>query len=227
MEQKLPMWAIKLSSKVYQVILADVLFVITNLPLVFSLFFIPITGQTALSFVALSVTVFPSLVAMNYAFWLPIEPLSEWNIWRRFWRSYRLNWKLSWVTSLIVTVVFLVLTFDFQYLSANNYSMILRIVLLLGMLFIFTVVLNMATVASRYELPIKHTARNALFLVMKYLPRQISMSLVVIVGLALTKFSNWAILVLLIWGLLSIFVTGSTKQILSKSALAAEQEEEK
>lgn len=222
--KKLPTYAIIFSSFVFKFLLLSILMIITNLPLIFSLNFVPTTEDNLMIVITLAVTIFPSLVAVNYALWEPLEKGEEIKLWKRFWKSYKLNWKKSYLYSSFFIGLFLLLVFDFQYVAFYYELQFLKYVVFVAIISLVMVFFMAGSLFSKYNLSFKELLKNSVYLTLSKFNLSVLGIFIVISLFVVTTSTHWGILQIFFWGLASFILSMVGKWKIQKFLLVSETE---
>jgi uncharacterized membrane protein YesL len=124
----------KIVSFVALLFITNLLMLLANLQLAFSLLFVPYTPNNILLFILLGITLGPSITAVLTLFWRFLTH-QEFQYWRTFWACYRQNFKQAGQIALITNAIMFVALFDFWYfLPQHQFSFIAWLMLLIALL---------------------------------------------------------------------------------------------
>lgn len=160
----------KLGNRLWQLIILNLLFILTCLPMI---------------------TIGASLTALYYTC-LKLVRKEESSMLKDYWHSFKLNFKQSTVIFLIVALIGLFLFIDYYYIgiltaSAGNFGRyVFYAIILLYLLFVTFVF----PLQSRFSNPISQTLKLGLILTLRYIPYTFS-ALLITVGPSLIWLLNF------------------------------------
>ncbi len=152
----------------YKLVILQVLLFIFNLPLMFSLFIVPLNQDSILFFILLMLTVFPSLVSLFHLLWNYPEKPHIGQIFKQYWSYYKKDFLKNMAYSFVFTLILEIATFDFFYVK-YIYPYLWVDILFLVVLFLYGIFFNLAAMLhARYELKPKVVLLNTIYLTFSY-----------------------------------------------------------
>lgn len=196
------------------VVISSGLLLMTNLPLAFSLAFIPIQRNNVLILIGLSVTLGPSLTALNYTYFHGDALV------RHFFKGYRDNWRQAWAVSSGLTGLLLLFTYDSLFVLANPQFQFFLIPLVFVLAFLVLLGFYTALLLARYTGSIRIQVRNAAILTGRHGFRNIGLLFFASSVFLVTKATNMPLLQLLLAGVIAIgsfyWLRGTLERVISK-----------
>ena len=196
------------------VVISSGLLLMTNLPLAFSLAFIPIQRNNVLILIGLSVTLGPSLTALNYAYFHGDALV------RHFFKGYRDNWRQAWAVSSGLTGLLLLFTYDSLFVLAHPQFQFFLIPLVFVLAFLVLLGFYTALLLARYTGSIRIQVRNAAILTGRHGFRNIGLLFFASSVFLVTKATNMPLLQLLLAGVIAIgsfyWLRGTLERVISK-----------
>ncbi|ERL64771.1 DUF624 domain-containing protein [Schleiferilactobacillus shenzhenensis] len=203
---------------IWKIVLSQLLLVITNPLLAFSVTFVPVTASNVVILIFLSVTLLPSLSALYGAF---AHSDGDWQtLWHEFFRRYRRDWRETWRVGVAFTLALALLVYDWLFIALNPRYTGFLFLLLPVLSVVFLMLFYTAYMIAGFQGSVRNHLHNALYLTFHHVFSNI-LFLAVVIGLVLiTKATNFPVLQLVTAGLIGWFSYLRLSRLVTKAQQA-------
>lgn len=180
--------------------LVNCLIVLTNLPFVFSLIFIPKERANLIPIVLSAIFMGPAVAGGYSVIWRYLNT-GEYNVWARFWQEYRRSfWQSIGITTLLCLIGSLLIynlqgIFVSQRMTLFFYPTLFLFFLLPGIFFL------MILLVSRFEVPTRHLVTNTLFFIIQNPMLSIKNGLTLFIFFVFVYLTGWKVFYTLLFSL--------------------------
>ncbi|MHC5269863.1 DUF624 domain-containing protein [Enterococcus sp. LJL98] len=197
----------RLSSPLYKgtifvgtLFLVNCLILLTNVPFVFSLIFIPKASQNLIPIVLSACFMGPSVAAGYSVIWRYMNT-GEYEVWQRFWQSYRYNFRQGMGISVILCLIASLLLYNIQTIFVLKQMTLffyptLILLFLLPFLFFLAILL-----ISRFDVSNRNVLTNTLFFMIQNPLISLKNGLTLLLFFLLVYLTGWKLFYTLLFSL--------------------------
>lgn len=180
--------------------LVNCLIILTNIPFVFSLLFIPKVGGNLIPVILSAILMGPAVAGAYSVIWRYINT-GEYYIWQRFWQGYRSSFWQSISISTILCLVASLLVYNLQTMLALKQMTLfffptIALLLLLPALFFLSVLL-----ISRFDVSSRSIVTNTLFFIIQNPLVSLKNGIIFILFFLFVYLTSWKLLYTLLFSL--------------------------
>ncbi len=180
--------------------LVNLLIFITNLPLLFSLLFIPKVGENIIPVVLSGALLGPAIAGGISVIWRYMNT-GEYNVWQRFWQGYKRNFWQSLLISGAICLFAAILIYNLRMILAFQSMVGLFYPTLIFLMLLPTFFFQAILLSSRFEMTNRHILLNTLFFMLQNRKSTLKNFLTIILFFACAYLTGWKILFLLLFSL--------------------------
>lgn len=180
--------------------LVNLLIFMTNLPLLFSLLFIPKVGENLIPVVLSGALLGPAVAGGISVIWRYMNT-GEYNVWQRFWQGYKRNFWQSLLISSALCLFAAILIYNLRMMFVFQSMVGLFYPTFIFLMFLPTFFFQAILLSSRFEMTNRHILLNTLFFMLQNRQSTLKNFVTIILFFVCAYLTNWKILFLLLFSL--------------------------
>lgn len=180
--------------------LVNLLIFMTNLPLLFSLLFIPKVGENLIPIVLSGALLGPSIAGGISVIWRYMNT-GEYSVWQRFWLGYKRNFWQSLVISSALCVFSAILIYNLRMILIFQSMVSLFYPILIFLMFLPTLFFQAILLSSRFEMTNRYILLNTLFFLLQNYKSTLKNCVTIILFFGCVYLTSWKVLLLLLFSL--------------------------